>query len=90
MGARTILCPARNIAATLIKKMISIMFKSRDKIEEGLHSSLLTFPPQVQGYNSPDLNLSTFSNISEGDMVGYSSNSETEYSTDSDYHEEET
>ena len=66
------------------------MFKSRDQIEEGLHSSLLTFPPQVKDYISQNLNLSALSDISEGVMVGYLSNSETEYSTDSECHEEET
>ena len=87
---RTLLCPASNIASKLINKYIAIMFKSRDQIEEGLHSSLLTFPPQVQDYISQNLNLSALSDISEGVMVGYLSNSETEYSTDSECHEEET
>ena len=54
------------------------MFKSRDKIEEGLHTSLLTFPPQIFNYQQPDLDFSKLSDISEGDMVGYISDSENE------------
>ena len=47
---QTVLCPASNTAAKFINKFICIMFKGRDKIEEGLHTSLLTFPPQVSDY----------------------------------------
>ena len=82
---RTMLCPASNIAAKLINKFIGIMFKSRDRIEEGLHASLLTFPPQVLEYSPPDLNLSNLSNISEGDIVEYVSESETDSEYNSDY-----
>ena len=71
---KTLLCPASNIASKLSNKFIAFMFK----IEEGLHTSILTFPPQVSNYQPPDLDLSNLSDVSEGDMVGYISDSENE------------
>jgi exonuclease III len=81
---RSILCPASNAAAKLINKYISIMSKGRDKIEEGLHPTLLTFPPQVVDYCPPLSDFSFSSNASEGSMVGHVSGSESEYFSESD------
>ena len=44
---KTLLCPATNIAAKSINKFIGLMFKAREKIDEGADPAQLTFPPQV-------------------------------------------
>ena len=44
---KTLLCPATNIAAKSINKFIGLMFKAREKIDEGADPAHLTFPPQV-------------------------------------------
>jgi hypothetical protein len=79
---RTLLCPASNAAAKLINKFISIMFKGRDKIEEGVNPTLLTFPPQVRDYCPSPADLSFSSSVSEGSMVGHVSDSESDYFSD--------
>ena len=48
----TLLCPVTAQVAKLINKFILIMFKARDKIQGGLHASLLTFPPVVDHYQN--------------------------------------
>jgi hypothetical protein len=80
----TMLCPATNVAAKLINKYIYIMFKGRDKIEEGLHPTLLTFPPQVLDYCPPLSETSFSSNISESSVVGHLSSSDSEYFSESE------
>jgi hypothetical protein len=81
---RTMLCPASNAASKLINKFISIMFVGRDKIEEGLHPTLLTFPPQVVDYCPPQSDHSFSSSISEGSVVGHVSDSDSECWSESD------
>ena len=44
---KTLLCPASNIAVKLVNKFTSLMFKAREKIDEGADPAQLTFPPQV-------------------------------------------
>lgn len=78
---KTLLCPASIMAAKLVNKYIGLMFKARDRMDEGLDPSLLTFPPQVTGLQS-DLDQSSLSNISEGDWVTYPSGSESESDED--------
>ena len=44
---KTLLCPASNIAAKLVNKFTGLMFKAREKIDEGADPAQLTFPPQL-------------------------------------------
>ena len=44
---KTLLCPASNIAAKLVNKFTGLMFKAREKIDNGADPAQLTFPPQV-------------------------------------------
>ena len=44
---KTLLCPATNIAAKSVNKFIGLMFKAREKIDNGADPAQLTFPPQV-------------------------------------------
>ena len=44
---KILLCPASNIAAKTVNKFIGLMFKAREKIDEGADPAQLTFPPQV-------------------------------------------
>ena len=45
---KTLLCPVSNIAAKIVNKFTGLMFKARDKIDNGADPAQLTFPPQVQ------------------------------------------
>ena len=41
------------------------MFKARSNIDNGDHSTNLTFPPHVENYSCPDISLdSSFSTVS--------------------------
>jgi hypothetical protein len=65
---KTMLCPVSVMAAKLINKFIGLMFKARDKIEDGFHPSVLTFPPSVKTYCPPDVDLSISDSLSDIDF----------------------
>ena len=61
---KLMLCPTTPKATTLVNKFIAIMFKARCNIDNGDHSTNLTFPPHVENYSCPNISLdASFSTV---------------------------
>ena len=62
---KSMLCPTMHKATTLVNNLISIMFKARSNIDNGDHSTNVTFPPHVENYSCPDISVdASFSTVS--------------------------
>ena len=72
---KTLLCPNNLILGKIVNKYIKIIFRSRQKVDEGCPISSLTFPPMLNSFEDD--------NISESDSSSMS-DSESDTSTDQD------
>ena len=64
----TMLCTTNAHVGRLVNKYISIIFRARDKIDDGYHLSTLTFPPMVDNYTEPsETDYNSESEASESD-----------------------
>ena len=80
---KSILCPTTTQSAKLVNKYITIMLKARKNIDEGTHVSNLTFPPNVEHYNYPDVSFDVSSSLNSSfSSISLSSESLLQSDTD--------